>query len=138
MTKSRSNRLTELGELQLQVLDILVRCRAATVYEVLEQFPPRRRPRYTTALTVLRALEEKGLADHEERGRTYVFRPTAQAGAVRPALLREMLDRAFHGSPRDLVAALLDTEAVTPEVLRDLKAMIAESEARGDERTRGR
>ena len=129
MGKNRSNRLTDLGELQLQVLDILVRCKTATVYDVLDQFPHPQRPRYTTALTVLRTLEEKGLADHEERGRTYVFRPTPRAESVRPALLREMLDRVFHGSPRDLVAALLDTEAVTPEVLQDLRRMIAESEA---------
>jgi predicted transcriptional regulator len=127
MAKSRSNRLTGLGELQLHVLDILVRCTTATVYDVLDRFPDKQRPRYTTVLTVLRALEEKGLAEHEQRGRTFVFRPTSRATRVRHVLLREMLDKVFHGSPRDLVATLLDTEAVTPEVLQDLKRMIEES-----------
>ena len=123
----RSNRLTGLGELQLEVLDILLARETATVYDVLETYPVPQRPRYTTVLTVLRALEEKGLADHEERGRTHVFHPTPQAGMVRQSLLRDVMDKVFRGSPRDLVATLLDSEAVTPEVLRELKKLIAES-----------
>jgi BlaI family transcriptional regulator, penicillinase repressor len=128
MPRARSNRLTELGELQLQVLDLLTRRGAATVYDILDDFAKQQRPRYTTVLTVLRALEEKGLAEHEERGRSYVFRPTAQAGAVRGALLRDVLHKVFNNSPRDLVATLLDSDAVTPEVLAELRRLIEGTE----------
>jgi BlaI family transcriptional regulator, penicillinase repressor len=129
MSGSRSNRLTGLGELQLQVLDILTKRGTATVYDILDEFPEKKRPRYTTVLTVLRTLEHKGLASHDTRDRSHHFSPTERATAVRGTLLAEVLNKVFNGSPRDLVATLLDTDAVTPEVLQDLKKLIAESEA---------
>lgn len=128
MPRARSNRLTDLGELQLDVLDRLFRLGKGTVYDVLDQFPKRRRPRYTTVLTVLRSLEQKGLVTHEERDRAYVFRPTVDSTHVRRTLLRDLLDRAFDGSPKDLVAALVDVEGVTPGVLAELKALIIAKE----------
>ena len=125
---TRSNRITGMGELQLQVFDILYELGEGTVYEVQDKFPEAERPRYTTVLTVLRSLEKKGLAAHHTEDRTYIFRPTVSSSEVRRGLLEEVLARAFDGSPRDLVAALLDVDAVTPEVLGEVRALIMSSE----------
>jgi len=126
VSEARSNRITEMGELQLEVFERLSELGEGTVYDVLEAFPDGRRPKYTTALTVLRALEEKGLATHRRDGRTYVFAPVVSAGEVRRQLLRDVMQRVFGGSPRRLMAALLDDEAVTPDVVAELRAMLAE------------
>ena len=126
MSEARSNRITEMGELQLEVFERLAELGEGTVYDVLEAFPDGRRPKYTTALTVLRALEEKGLATHRLDGRTYVFAPVVSAGEVRRQLLRAVMQRVFGGSPHRLMAALLDDEAVTPAVVAELRAMLAE------------
>ena len=134
MARARSNRLTDLGELQLHVLDQLSRLGKGTVYDVLAQFPKARRPRYTTVLTVLRTLEQKGLVTHRTQDRAYVFRPRVDSTQVRRRLLRDILDRVFAGSPRDLVAALMDVDGITPEVIDELKAMIAAKEADDDGR----
>ena len=133
MAKPRSNRITEMGELQLDVFDALCEVGEGTVYDVLAQFPKRHQPRYTTALTVLRTLEEKGLVAHRTESRTYVFRPAVEPAAVRRRVLRDVLERVFAGSPRDLVAALLDDEAVTADVIAELKALIAATEGEDTE-----
>jgi hypothetical protein len=52
---------------------------------------------------------------------------------VRRLLLGHVLARAFGGSPQALVATLLDVDQVTPEVLRELKALIAAREADRDD-----
>jgi BlaI family penicillinase repressor len=130
--RARSNRLTDLGELQLAVLERVCQAGEATVYDVLARFPRRDRPRYTTVLTVLRTLEQKGLVTHEERDRAYVFRPTTDVAVVRRRLLRDMLNRVFGGSPRELVAALMDVEGITPETLEELRELIAAREAGDD------
>jgi len=122
-----------MGELQLDVFEALCKLEEGTVYEVLDQFARSRRPRYTTVLTVLRSLEQKGLVTHRTRERTYIFRPTVEAAEVRRRVLRDVLERVFGGSPRELVAALLDDEAVTGEVLSELKALVVESEVQDDE-----
>ena len=129
MAPTRSNRITSIGELQLAVLDLLTQLEEGTVYDVLEQFPKRQAPRYTTVLTVLRNLEQKGLVAHRTEGRTYVFRPTKQAARVRGHVLGDVLSRVFGGSPEDLMVTLLDSDAVTPEVLGELRALIEDREA---------
>lgn len=133
MVRARSNRITEMGELQLDVFDRLSRLGEATVYDVLEDFPGSQRPRYTTVLTVLRSLEGKRLVEHRTEGRAYVFRPVVEPVEVRRRVLRDVLERVFGGSPRELMAALLDDEAVTGEVLDELRALMAESEVVADE-----
>ncbi len=122
----RSNRLTELGELQLAVLDHLLRLGEGTVYDLQAQFEKKKQPRYTTLLTVLRSLEDKGLVTHTKRERQFVFRPAPEAGRIRGRVLREVLDRVFAGSPKQLMTALLDSEEVTPQVVRELKELLAQ------------
>jgi len=127
--KRRRNRLAPLGELQLEVLDVLQKTGPATVYDVLAGFAEERRPRYTTALTVLRSLEGAGLVTHETSGRTFVFSACQEADRVRSNVLRDILNRVFGGSPADLMSALLDIGSVTPELAAELRAMIDEYEA---------
>ena len=128
MARSRSDRMTDLGELQLQVLDAVSRLKEASVYDVQDAFAADERPRYTTILTVLRALEKKGLVSHTTRHRAFIYRPTEASATVRRQLVGNLLERVFGGSPRDLVAALLDTDSVTPEVLRELRQLIGDKE----------
>lgn len=124
---TRSNRITQIGELQLQVFDILHQLGEGTVYDVQDEFADAERPRYTTVLTVLRSLEEKGLATHRTEDRTYIFRPTVSSSELRRGVLQEVLERVFDGSPRDLVATLLDADGVTPQALDELKTLILDS-----------
>jgi BlaI family transcriptional regulator, penicillinase repressor len=132
MGRARSNRITELGELQVAVLERLGQLGEGTVYDVLGQFPRSRRPRYTTALTVLRTLEAKGLVTHRTEDRAYIFRPTVEVAKVRGRVVRDVLERVFGGSPKELMAAVLDVEGITPEVLAELRALIAQKEAEID------
>jgi len=134
MARSRSDRIADLGELQLQVFDHLSELGEGTVYDVLDEFPEGQRPRYTTVLTVLRSLEKKGLIAHRTEDRAYVFVPKVKPAQVRRQVLRDVLDRVFGGSPRALVSALLSVDSVTPEVLEELKAAIAQSEAESEKR----
>jgi BlaI family penicillinase repressor len=134
VARPRRKSLTELGELQLDVFERLSKLGEGTVYAVLDQFSASRRPRYTTVLTALRALEQKGFVTHREQDRAHVFRPTVEVGLVRGRLIRQLLDSVFGGSPRALVAALLDTQDVSPEVLQQLKELIADKEAKDGRR----
>jgi len=129
MVSGRSNRISDIGELQLAVLDILDRIGEGTVYDVLEQFPEPDRPKYNTVNTVLRALDRKGLATHRAEDRSFVYRPVAGPGHVRGRVLGDVVQRVFGGSPTSLFATLVDTQAVTPEVLRELRALLDAQEA---------
>ncbi len=132
MKRDRSNRISDVGELQLEVLDILRDLVQGTVYDVLEQFSEEARPRYNTVMTVLRTLEQKGLASHTKSGRSFVYQPTPDAGNVRGKVLRDVMDRVFGGSPTRLMAALLKEGDVSPEALAELRELL-DGEGDGDD-----
>ena len=128
MRKTRTDRIAGLGELQIQVLEALSRLGEGTVYDVLAEFPEAERPRYTTILTVLRALEKKGLVSHRTENRAYVFRPETEPQQVRRQVVKDVVERVFGGSYRELVLSLVDSADVTPETLAELKALIAKQQ----------
>ena len=132
MDVGRSNRITGVGELQLEVLDKLMELGEGTVYDVLDQFPEGERPRYNTVMTVLRTLEGKGLVRHRTHARAFVFCPTGQGQRVRERVLRDVLDRVFAGCPLSLMATLLNSDAVTPQMLEELRALLETQEVSED------
>ncbi len=119
-------RLSELGDLQLAVLNVLWTRQAATVHEVRAALPSERKPAYTTVLTVLRNLEKRGLVAHEalEGARMFRYRPLVTAQDTRAGVLRDLIDSLFGGSPAQLVACLLETQPLSPTELRALHAAI--------------
>ena len=133
MRESRSGRIAELGELQLEIVDAVCSLGEATVYDVLEQFPEQERPHYSTVLTVLRRLEKKGLVTHQTEGRSYVYQPTLEPGELRRQLLRDVINRVFGGSPKALISALLGDRTISDETLRELSTLIAEAEGEQDD-----
>jgi predicted transcriptional regulator len=123
--KARRDKITELGELQIQTLDALAQVEEGTVYDVMDRFPAAGRPRSSTIRTVLRALEEKGLVEHRTEGRTFVYRVVKNPADVRGSMLHEVVARVFGGSPSALVSTLLDGGSVTAAELRRIRALLA-------------
>src|SRR5687768_11041882 len=80
---------------------------------------------YTTALTLLRILEQKGYVKHEpdpQGGRAYVYLPAVAASKARRSHVRDLVDRLFHGRPEELVTGLLEDERLRrkqPERLQE-------------------
>lgn len=120
-------RLSDLGDLQLAVMRILWKRGQATVHETLAEFPPERRPAYTTVLTVLRNLEKRGLVTHNapNGSRTFTYRPNLSRQETYAGILQDLLDRLFDGSPAALIAHLLESQPIGPEEWTALAEIIA-------------
>ena len=78
---------------------------------------------HSTVQTLLRQLESKGAVDHEQHGRTFIFRPCVEEG--RTQATRNFIDRLFSGSVQGLVAHLLEKEQVSPKELKKIEQLIA-------------
>ena len=81
---------------------------------------------YNTVQTMLRLMEGKGLVDHAEDGRTFVY----TARFSRDETARRFLERVFDGVASQLVLSLLRTERVSQDELERIQAMIAEAQTR--------
>lgn len=114
-----------LGDLQLRIMRVLWDSGAATVSEVQQRLG--RQPlAYTTVATMLRKLEERGLVDHLEEGRKFLYRATVSMHEVTRSMAGDLVDRLFDGSLADAVSHLLESREISREELDRLEQMIQE------------
>jgi predicted transcriptional regulator len=108
-------------------MEVLWRKRHATVAEVAEALPP---PpvAYSTVLTMLRILEQKGYAGHEERGRAYVYHPLVERDDAAKSAVGQLVNRFFRDNPGALALRLVEEGRPSPDELRRLKQLIHEYE----------
>jgi len=119
-----------LGELELQILNVLWERGPCAVRDVLEALPAPR-PIYTTLLTMMRLMYEKGYLDRRERGRAHVYTARLREQSTKRALLRDLIQGAFRGSAEALLVRLLEDEKLSSEELNRVRKLIAEKEAGG-------
>jgi predicted transcriptional regulator len=121
------NRL-KLAPVELMLMKSVWRLGEATVQQVRDDVASERDLAYTTVLTMLRTLEQKGFLTHEERGRRYVYRPLVSEEQVGTGMLHDLLQRVFDGSPERLLTRLLEVRRLDEEELRAMKEIIRRGE----------
>lgn len=109
---------------ELDVMGVLWEVGSGTVAEVQERLPDRLA--YTTVLTVLRTLEEKGYVGHAEEGRAYRYHPLVERERAGTSALRRMVRKLFRGSPELLVTQLVSDRALSEEELKRLRRLLDE------------
>ena len=96
--------------------------RPSTVSEVQESLPDELA--YTTVLTLLRVLEEKGHVSHTTEGRAHRYAPLVERQAAGQSALRRITDRLFGGSPELLLIRLVEDDDVTDAELRRMRDLL--------------
>jgi len=118
-----------------EILDVLHQKETATAAEVMEALA--QPPSYSAVRALLRVLEDKGLVQHTQQDRRYLYRPIqARSSAARTAL-QNVVQTFFGGSLEGAVRAFLsDSEArVTDEELTSMAALIEQARASEGEPT---
>jgi BlaI family penicillinase repressor len=93
--------------------------------------PEKRRPAYTTVQTIVYRLEEKGAVRRVKKvGNAHVFEPVVTRRATVRRLFDELLGF-FGGSPRTLMAQLVEGGHLTLEDLREAEEMLERLESGG-------
>lgn len=101
---------------------------SATVAEVAEALAGESGSAYTTVLTMMRILREKGYLTCRKRGRAHVYTPRVNRRTAARKAVEQLLGKFFAGSPGELVLSFLRDEDLRPEELDALKRKIMESE----------
>jgi len=114
-----------LGKLELQIMNVVWDRGKATVHDVKNALS-RRKPAYSTILTMMRKLEAKGYLKHEVDGRTYVYLPLISQQAVRHGVLGDLVERLFEGSTSLLLTSLVEQNRISESELREIQKLIEE------------
>ena len=97
----------------------------ATVAEVQKRLPDKLA--YTTVLTVLRTLEDKGHVGHREgEGRAYLYRPLVEREEAGASVLGGLVDRVFGGSSELLLTQLVEERDLSDEELERMRRLLDE------------
>jgi predicted transcriptional regulator len=127
-------RLDELGSLQQAVMDVIWERGEATVEEVRGALRGRRRPAYTTVLSVLQKLEKAGWLKHRAEGRAYVYSAKRSRRQEGSSALWKFVDGVFRGDPTLLFEHLIEGDRLGDADLAALRKMI---DAKRKERSHG-
>ncbi|HUG41912.1 MAG TPA: BlaI/MecI/CopY family transcriptional regulator [Longimicrobiales bacterium] len=112
-------------ERELDVMAVLWDRGESTVAEVQERLPDALA--YTTVLTVLRTLEEKGHVGHRTgEGRAYVYRSLVAREAAGSSVLDRVVDRVFGGSSELLLTRLVEDRSLSDEELARMRRLLDE------------
>jgi BlaI family transcriptional regulator, penicillinase repressor len=127
MAKDKPVKLTRL---ELEIMGAVWALGSASVREIQEHLPERKRPAYTTVQTIIYRLEEKGAVRRVKKvGNAHIFAALVTRKAAHSRLIDELLN-VFDGSPRSLMAQLVETGRLTLEDVRDLETTLASLEAK--------
>lgn len=117
---------------ELDVMNVLWERGSATVSEVLAELKDELA--YTTVLTILRRLEEKGHVRHAADGKAHRYTPLVQREEAQDSALRRVTRKLFRDSPKLLMSRLLREGTLTDGELRELRALVDQRlEERGKE-----
>ncbi len=114
---------------ELDIMGVLWDQGSATVAEVQERLVDDLA--YTTVLTILRTLEEKGHVRHEEEGRAYRYFATVDRAAAGRSALRRLVRKVFKGSPELLLTQLVSERGLSAQQLERMRRLLDEKAEKG-------
>jgi predicted transcriptional regulator len=120
-------KMTTLTKAELRVMDVLWGRRQATVSEVVAALPPPPLA-YTTVLTMLRILEQKGAVSRTPDGRAHVYHPVVERDDAATTAVSDVVRSFFSNSKTALAMRLMEQERPSQDELDSIKALIAKYE----------
>ncbi len=116
---------------ELEALKVLWRQGEATVRQIYDQINRHGgQLAYTTVLSLLQVMEEKGLAGHRKAGKAYLYFAKIERESTFRMLAAGFLHRVFDGAVDEYLVHALRSQRMSHEELERLEKMIAEAKSR--------
>jgi predicted transcriptional regulator len=132
MVAGRQTAGRRLGALEAEVMDyVWGRADWVGVNDILAALRGQRRA-YTTVMTIVTRLCDKGLLERERRGRGFVYRPALSKEELAAQSLQEVL--ASSEDPQAVLARFVEDLEASPQLLARLRALAQDSPDAGRNR----
>ncbi len=119
--------LTPMGETEMEILQLVWGRGESTVADIQEEIMKKRKVAYTTVMTIMKNLADKGYLTFRKEGLTYIYSPKKPEEDVKSSLLEAILNKVFKGSPTELVQTLVKREKLSDaerdEIIELIKKM---------------
>jgi len=115
---------TVLTDQELAIMKVVWEKGNATVREVYEELLKQRKIAYTTVMTMMGILEQKGRLTKTSRDRAYVYSPAETQGEVVGNMVHEFVKRVFNGSAKPLLVHLVENRQIGKEELDEIQEIL--------------
>ena len=110
------------------IMKVVWTLESATVRDVFDQLRASRPVAYTTVLTMMKILEQKGYVKKTRDERAFVYRPARPRQQVIGGMVREFIDRVFDGASRPMLLHLVKQTKLSDKERKALLRAIEEVE----------
>ena len=114
---------------ELEIMKVVWGRGASTVRDVYEAMLERRKIAYTTVMTMMNILEQKGYLKKNQKDRAYLYQATRPKKQVIRGMVREFVDRVFNGSAEPLLLHLVEDRRLSKSDLEEIRRMIEEKKS---------
>ena len=120
-----------LGELEAKVMDAIWASSPCSVRDIYENLRSKRTIAYTTVMTIMSRLAEKGLLIREKEGAAFRYRPAVSREEFRTIVASEVIDGLLDGFGKEAFSHLIEeTEKADPEIIAELERLLEERKKR--------
>src|SRR3954447_8530023 len=113
-------RSTILTEQELEIMKVIWERDRVTVRDVYEALLERRKVAYTTVMTMMKILEQKGFLKKSQEDRAYLYRPAQAKRQVIGAMVKDFVNRVFNGSAEPLLVHLVEEHDLSQKDLEEI------------------
>jgi predicted transcriptional regulator len=113
---------------ELAIMKVVWKLGSATVRDVYDDLRARREIAYTTVLTMMKILEQKGYLKAERADRAFVYTPVRARQDVLGGMVREFIDRVFDGASRPMLLHLVKHTKLSEKERKALLRAIEEGD----------
>lgn len=126
-----AKRPVELGDGELAVMRVLWDHGPLTVRDVMTRLHERGRTvAYTTVMTFLTRLEQKGVVASNKKDTAYIYRARVTRESVSAGRIRSLLEQLYDGAAAPMLLQLIENERLTPDELAQLRRLIDDLDSR--------
>jgi len=123
---------------ELDVMKVLWRLGSGTVQQVIDALPAgETRPAYTTIMTMMKNLGEKGALEVDKGRQPFVYTPAVRREQVLRQRLASFVQTVFDGQAEDLVLHLVEESDLSADDLRRIEDKIPQRSAKEKTADRG-
>ena len=115
-------------ESELDILSILWQREMATVREVYEVLNQTKPTGYTTVLKIMQIMDEKGLVIRDTQTKAHYYRAKLEQKEAQQNYVRNLLDKVFGGSAKQLVLQALESNSASAEDMKEIRKILKQAE----------
>src|SRR5215831_13634826 len=115
-------------KLELSILNVLWQKGPGTVREIHAVINESKPTAINTILRMLQIMTEKELVTRDDTVRPQIYRPKYSQQQTQTHLVKDLVQRAFDGSVKEMVMRALSTQKPSPKTLKAMEKLLEEFE----------